>query len=112
MRINTKIIKTSKDQIVKALKAEGVPVSGKYANIHLLPMFQKKIAFGNSGLPWKLNLNNSHISYNKGICPNAENINDNEYLGIPLCDYDFNNKNILFIIRAFNKVWNSFIKIR
>jgi dTDP-4-amino-4,6-dideoxygalactose transaminase len=112
LRINTKIIKTSKKKIVKALKAEGVPIREKYENIHLLPMFKKKIAFGNSGIPWTLNTNNSKIIYKKGICPKAENINKNEYMGIPLCDYDFNHKNILFIISAFQKIWENFIKFR
>ena len=112
MKINTKIIQTNKNQIFKALKAEGVPISKEYANLHLLPIFQRKIAYGNSGIPWKLNLNNSKISYKKGICPYAENLNDNEYLGIAICEYDFNNKNILFIIKAFYKVWNKVIKFR
>ena len=112
LRIDTKIIKTSKKKIVKALKAEGVPIREKYENIHLLPMFKRKIAFGNSGIPWTLNSNNSKIIYKKGICPNAENINENEYIGIPLCDYDFNNKNILLIARAFKKIWANLIKFR
>jgi hypothetical protein len=89
-----------------------VPIRGKYENIHLLPMFKKKIAFGNSGLPWKLNSNNLKIIYKKGICPNAENINKEEYLGIPLCDYDFNNKNILVIVGAFKKIWKNFVKFK
>lgn len=112
IRINKKIIKTNKKKIVEALKAEGVPIRGKYENIHLLPMFKRKIAFGNSGLPWKLNSNNLKIIYEKGICPNAENINKEEYLGIPLCDYDFNNKNILVIVGAFKKIWKNFVKFK
>jgi dTDP-4-amino-4,6-dideoxygalactose transaminase len=112
MRIDTKLIKTTKKKIVEALKAEGVPIRGKYENIHLLPMFKRKIAFGSSGLPWKLNSNNLKIIYKKGICPNAESINKEEYLGIPLFDYDFNDKNILVIVDAFKKIWKNFIKFK
>ena len=44
MRIDPKITKVKRDLIFKALKAEGVPnISNKYQNLHLLPMFQKKL---------------------------------------------------------------------
>ena len=110
MKLDKNIIMKEKKDIADALKAEGVPVFDKFTNLHLLPMYQEKIAYGNSGLPWTLNSRNRYISYKKGICPIAENINDNEYLSIALCDHNFNEKNILFIVNAFQKVWKFFVR--
>ena len=44
------LIGVSREKIIEALQAEGVEglIAG-YANIHLLPIFQKKIAYGSQG---------------------------------------------------------------
>ncbi len=105
MKINKNLIKINRNKIAKALRAEGVPVFDKFTNLHLLPMYQKKIAYGKSGLPWTMSVRNKKISYKKGICPKAEYINDHEYLGIALCDYNFDSNNIILVAKAFKKVW-------
>ena len=47
MKVNTKKLKVSKNKILNALRAEGVPwISGELTLIHKLPIF-KKIAYGN-----------------------------------------------------------------
>ena len=81
-------IKIDKPKIVGALKAEGVPtISIEYANLHLLPMYQKKVAYGKKNFPWSLN--RRKINYKKGICPVAENFNDISYIGINMCLYNY-----------------------
>ena len=58
----------SREQIVNALKAEGVDnVSAGYCNIHLLPLFQKKIAYGSKGFPWTSDICKRDVDYSKGI---------------------------------------------
>ena len=63
-----------RSKLVDALSKEGLnnTIYRGYANIHLLPMFQKKIAFGNKGIPWKSEFYKGMVNYNKGICPVAE----------------------------------------
>src|SRR5262249_21750307 len=57
-------------KIFKALIAEGVPaLSEGYLNIHLLPMYKKKTAYGAKGFPWKSAIYDGQVSYEKGICP-------------------------------------------
>jgi len=108
---DSKIHGINKNIIYKALTAEGVPcLSQEYQNIHLLPIYQKKIAYGKSGFPWTIG--KREISYNKGICPNAEELNDNCYLGIGLCMYDFNDEDIELIIKAFKKVWKNLYQLK
>ena len=48
--------KISRKIIVKKLRQLGVPglIEG-YVNIHTLPMFKKKIAYGTKNFPWILN---------------------------------------------------------
>jgi perosamine synthetase len=93
----------SRARLVEALRAEGAQVDDRYANIHLLPMYQKRIAQGKNGFPWSFF--QSTVSYAKGICPTAEHLNDAEYLGIQLCRYEYNHEETALIVKAFQKVW-------
>ena len=97
----------SRDQIHAALQAEGVAVSKRYQNIHLLPMYQKKMAYGSHGFPWTSNICHRDVSYDKGICPVAEELNDSTYLGFGMCVYDLSEQDVDQIVRAFKKVWNN-----
>ena len=54
MKVNTKKLKVSKNKILNALRAEGVPwISGELTLIHSFN-FQKKIAYGNKNFPWRI----------------------------------------------------------
>ena len=109
--IDSKKIKVHKKIIVKALEAEGVQgLASSYQNLHLLPMFQKKISYGKKGFPWLLN-NNKNIKYKKGICPVAERLQAKEFLSIGICNYDLNKKDALNIVECFKKVWLNLPKL-
>ena len=110
MIIDTKIIKLRKEKIYKALIAEGVPgLMQKYINVHLYPIFQKQIAYGSKNFPWSIN--NIKYDYKKGICPVAENLNDNSFLGVEMCKYNFSKKETLIIAKAFKKVWKNLYEL-
>jgi dTDP-4-amino-4,6-dideoxygalactose transaminase len=110
MTLDLAKIKISRDKIFSALKAEGVPVVNKYQNIHLLPIYQNKIAYGSKGFPWKF-FSKREIKYSRGTCPVAEMLNEKSFIGIPLCLYNPNVKDINLIINSFKKVWK-FFKIK
>ena len=96
----------NRDKVYKALVAEGVPgLSQNYQNIHLLPIYQKKIAYGKKGFPWTIA--NREVSYEKGICPVAENLNEHSHLNIAMCMSDFDDEDVDLIIEAFKKVWDN-----
>ena len=104
--INSKLLKVSRKKICKALLKEGVPGLGLgYTNLHLLPMYQKKIAFGSKGFPWTIA--HSKISYKKGICPVAERLHDFDLFNVVLCLYEYGSKEVNGVIKAFNKVWKN-----
>ena len=104
--LDLKLLKTNRNKIYKALLAEGLEcVSEGYSNLHLLPIFQKKIAYGKYGFPWKIGKLKSKITYKKGICPTAENLHDKNFLMLELCMHEFTNYEINLVIKVFKKVW-------
>lgn len=103
-----KVAGISRERVIEALRAEGVAVGAGYQNIHLLPMYQKKIAYGTDGFPWS---SSSYIgngpSYEKGICPVAEDLHDEGFIAIPICVFEYSEHEVDLTVQAFQKVWNS-----
>lgn len=95
----------SRDRVAEALRAEGVALGTGYQNIHLLPMYQKKIAYGKEGYPWASTA--SEVSYDKGICPVAEELHDKYYMALPICSFEYSAKEVAQVIEAFRKVWGN-----
>jgi perosamine synthetase len=96
----------SRQRILEALTAEGIAgLAGGYTNIHLLPMYQQKIAYGSKGFPWTSDVCKRDVDYRKGICPVAERLHDKTYLGYAMCMNDMPDENVDLMVRAFHKVW-------
>ena len=111
--LDTKKLGIGKFKIVDALIAEGVPsIMRGYINLHLLPMYQQKIAYGRSGYPWRDRDHVSAVSYEKGICPVAEDMQDNSMFALGLCAHYFNNDEVDLVISAFRKVWDNLTHLR
>ncbi|KKI99121.1 DegT/DnrJ/EryC1/StrS family aminotransferase [Prochlorothrix hollandica] len=110
--IDVNLLGVNRDKIWEALQAEGVPVTRYYQNLHLLPMYQQKIAYGSQGFPWTSEICHREVNYDRGICPVAEELNDTSYLSIGMCAYDLTNNDIDSILGAFKKVWNSLDTLR
>lgn len=93
--------------IVAALKAEGVTgLLEGYQNIHLNPLFRHRIAYGTSGFPWTgLRSGDSQIRYGQGLCPVAEHLHQNSFIGLNLCAHEFTDCEVDVLISAFEKVW-------
>ncbi len=101
-----------RDRIVEALVAEGVSIGKGYVNLHLLPMYQRKQAYGTKGFPWSASFYKGSASYEKGICPVAESLNDDGYMAIGMCEYFYTDSQIDLIIHAFRKVWSNLKTLR
>lgn len=94
-------------RIVEALEAEGVIGLGAgYTNIHLLPMYQQRTAYGSKGFPWTSDVCHRDVSYEKGICPVAEWLHDTSYLGFEMCMFELDDHEIDLMVAAFRKVWD------
>ena len=100
-------ISQKRDLIINALKAEGVPaLYAGYQNIHLNPLFLNRVAYGTKSFPWQgLKDRDSKIFYKKGLCPIAEKLHNQTFIGIGLCHHFYNNHEVDLIIDSFHKVW-------
>jgi dTDP-4-amino-4,6-dideoxygalactose transaminase len=108
MVLDVKSLGVAKERIAEALKAEGVTgLSTSYANLHLLPMYQKKIAYGSKGFPWTSDICRREVSYKKGICPVAEKFQDVSYMGLFMCMNEMSDAETDSVIAAFQKVWDN-----
>ncbi len=107
------LLGVSREKIVSALRAEGVPDIGEgYVNVHRLPMYQKKIAYGTKGFPWTADFYKGHVSYEKGICPVAEELHDVTLIDLSPCKNHFTEEDADLIGRAFRKVWDSLDELK
>lgn len=107
MILDTEQLGVSRARIIEALRAEGVTgLAEGYTNLHLMPMYQEKIAFGSKGFPWTSDICRRDVSYKKGICPMAENLHDTTYLGFLMCMSEMIDEDIDLMVQAFHKVWS------
>ena len=68
MKLDIPKIGVSRERIIEALEAEGLQgLMNGYINIHMLPMYQKKIAYGSKGFPWTSDICHRDVKYSKGI---------------------------------------------
>ena len=108
MKLDIDQISISRSRIIEALEAEGLKgLIGGYANIHLLPMYQKKLAYGSKGFPWSSDVCKREVSYAKGVCPNAETLHDTTFLGFEMCLHQMNDDEIEKTILVFRKIWSN-----
>lgn len=113
MILDVKQLGVPRARVVEALVAEGVKgVSGGYTNIHLLPMYQQRIAYGSKGFPWTAEFCHRDVSYDKGICPVAELLHDSTYMGFAMCMYEMTDDDVDMLVRAFHKVWAQLASLR
>ncbi len=113
MTVDEQVTGVSRDKIHEALVSEGVPgLSTKFENLHMLPVFQKKIAYGSKGFPWTSDICKRDVDYSKGICPVAETLHDKTYIGFQMCLFELSDEELRLIGTAFNKVWSRLEDLR
>lgn len=111
MTLDPQALGVSRDRIHQALVAEGVEGLGaRYVNVHLLPMYQKKIAYGAGGFPWTLARRD--VDYRRGICPVAEDLQERRYLGLLACMHELDDGEVDQLVAAFRKVWGQLDALR
>lgn len=113
MVLDTEKLGVSRDRICQALVAEGIEgLSARYANLHLLPMYQRKLAYGSRGFPWTSDICRRDVDYKRGICPVAEELQDSSYLGYLMCLNELGDEECDLIVAAFRKVWGQLATLR
>lgn len=108
--LDTKLIGKKRSEILNELIEAGLTEGffEGYQNLHLLPIFQEKIAFGAKGFPWNLTENGLKMDYSKGICPVAEELHETSFLGFEICLFELYDQDVEDIISIFKGVWEKF----
>ena len=113
MYVDVVTLGINRQRLHQALLAEGIPALGaSYQNLHMLPMYQKKMAYGSKGFPWTSDICKRDVSYAKGICPVAERLHEAEFLGFGICSHEYKDEEVDMIIAAFRKVWRNLEALR
>jgi len=104
MRINSKLIKIDKKKLKIFLRKEKLPIGLKYCTLYTTNILKNKKFMS------RMFDNNSDFNkYIKKNDPknfiNTEILQHNEYLGIGLCNYDFEIKDLKYIFDRLFKFW-------
>lgn len=93
--------------IARALAAEGLPeLAQGYVVVHRYAAYRSRILYGRSGFPWKGAGSESGVVYGDGVCPVAESLHDERFLGIELCAHRYAPTDVDRVVSAFHKVWH------
>ncbi len=111
--LDIEILGVSRERIIDALRAEGVPsLMAGYQNLHMLPMFRNKIAYGTKGFPWSSPYCSSEVEYGPNLCPVAERLHNKTFLGLNICMNELPSNDVVKIIEAFHKVWKNLDQLK
>lgn len=113
---NEKIVGVTRDRFIEAVKAElpatelregeGPQIGCGYVKpLYLLPLFQKKIAFGSKGYPFISEFYKGEVSYKKGICPVAERMHEKEFFSHEFMRPPATKEDLDDVATAFKKVY-------
>ena len=103
--VNTKKISINRDYILRKFKKLGIEgITKGYLPSNLLPIFSKKIAFGNKKYPWSLN--NKKYKYSKGTCPVAEKLYFKTLICFEMCRYQLDEADLNKLIKIFCKTFD------
>lgn len=101
--------KVERNQFVEAVRSEGIPIWGGYLKpLYLEPMYQKQIAIGENGFPFKGPHYLGKVNYQKGICPVAEDLFENKTIVNPYLYPPLTMEDVADIVHGFTKVAESF----
>ena len=98
---------------IELRETEGVKVvSGYVKPLYLQPMFQKKIAYGKAGCPFKCGHSFRDVNYDRGICPVCERMHFDELINHELMRPCMTKRDLDDVASAFEKVWDNKDKLR
>ncbi len=111
-----KLTGVSREKFIAAIDAElpptegqieeGVLIGGGYVKpIYMLPIFQKRIAFGRNGYPFVSPFYKGEAKYEKGMCPVVERLHDKEMFTHDMMRPGMTKADLDDVVSAFHKVY-------
>lgn len=113
MKFDERRIGISRGLFVKAVKAEGVPITSGYMHpLYLQSIYQRKKAYGNKKCPFVCAYYPKTISYRKGICPVTERLEEREVMTTNITRIPLSYREINKFVRAIEKVFNNLGRLK
>lgn len=117
------VVGVPREKFVEALRAElpatkgqeeeGALISGGYVKpIYLMPIFQKQIAIGSKGFPFKSEFYKGTARYEKGMCPVVEQWYEKQMVTHDNMRHGMKKRDLDDVIEAFHKVYEHRSEIR
>ncbi len=109
------IVGVPRDSFIKAVGYELYPeerlddvriTAGYVKPLYLQPIYQKMIAYGKSGCPFKCPMYKGKVDYKKGVCPVAERMHEEVLFQHDLVHPSMKKEDLNDIVRAFEKVYS------
>jgi perosamine synthetase len=95
----------TRKQFVAAMEAEGFSLGEGYIKpLYLMPLFQNKRAYPGSHCPFDCPRYKGKVSYDRGICPVAEELYEKTLLTTNICRYPVKKSHIDLFLSAIDKV--------
>jgi dTDP-4-amino-4,6-dideoxygalactose transaminase len=105
MKYDAEAAGLSRDALVAALNAEGIPVGTGYPHpLYRNPIFREKLAYGEKGCPFTCPFYKGRVSYDKGLAPVAEDLCENTALWLFVARPPATKSDMDDIILGFEKV--------
>lgn len=105
LRYDKKICGLPRELFVQAVQAEGIELRTDYARpVYWEPLFQKRIAVGKEGFPFRRPGSKEEYSYPRGLCPVAESIFERELIFGRFCRWPLTVEQMDQVVAAFKKV--------
>ena len=106
IKVDEKRLGLSRDKLVKAMDAEGFPMSRGYVKpIYLMKLFQERKAFNTTDFPFgKSKYYDGNPDYSKGLCPVAERLHEREFTFTDVCQHPYTVRHVDLFVKALKKV--------
>jgi dTDP-4-amino-4,6-dideoxygalactose transaminase len=105
MRYDEKRCGLPRGLFLRAVQAEGIPLRSDYARpVYWEPIFQKGIAIGKEGFPFRNGPGGTPYRYPRGLCPAAEGLFERELLFGRFCRWPLTQTHVDQVLSAFHKI--------
>ncbi|MEP6508649.1 MAG: DegT/DnrJ/EryC1/StrS family aminotransferase [Gemmatimonadales bacterium] len=105
IRFDASKIGVTRERFAEAVRAEGIPLATRYAPpLYLMPLYQKRIAFGSEGFPFTYEGYKGSVSYERGICPVAEAMWETDVMVGNFCHANVTQSDLDDVVAALEKV--------
>lgn len=99
------IIPASAEVIARVLNAEGLHFYPGFQPLYLQPLYQQRIVYGDKGCPFTCGRSRDQVSYEPGICPIAERLQQ-EVISTEVVRPPLSRSDVDEIVEAFEKVFS------